>query len=393
MGLADRTAQLRRDLSWRLRDAYDRWKALPLRTRASVALGLTALMAVCLSLSLWLFLSRGRAAHDGQGTGEVVLYTSADLPVARPIVDEFERTTGLKVLLVTDTEATKTTGLVQRLLAERQNPRADVWWSNEALGTIALSNEGLLDPVASRAEMDMRGRWPAHLRATDRTWYGFAQRARVIAYNSNRVSKANAPTRLRDLADSQWHGKVGMARPQFGTTRMHIAALVALHGADATREFLVALRDNGLRLYDGNSAVVQALSAGEIEVGLTDTDDVLAAGRNQWPVEMIFETPDKPNLKIKGLPSAGPLIIPSTVGLIRGCPHPAEARRLMDFLLGERAEELLALGDARALPIRPDLAKRLNSPEIPDSARVSPEQIGRHLAQADAIIGQVFALP
>ena len=108
----------------------------------------------------------------------------------------------------------------------------------------------------------------------------------MIAFNTNRVSRVNVPTKLRDLTDDKWRGKVGMARPQFGTTRTQIAALVALHGLAATREWLQAMQDNGIKLYDGNSGVVTALRNGEIEVGLTDTDDVWARqerlGRWTW---------------------------------------------------------------------------------------------------------------
>lgn len=392
--LGERAGQWRREAVYRLREWYDRWRALPLRTRGGIAAGLMALMVVCLSLSLWLFLSRGRAAHGEEPSGEVVLYTSVDAPIARPVVEAFERSSGLRVRLVTDTEATKTTGLVERVIAEKDRPRCDVWWSNEALGSIALARAGVLEPFASKAEAALGGRWPGEYRAADRTWYGFALRARVIAFHSGRIARANAPTRLRDLTRAEWSGKVGMARPQFGTTRMHVAALLALHGEQATREFLVALRDNGLRLYDGNSAVVRAISNGEVEVGLTDTDDVLAARREQWPVDFCFEAVDKPNApRARGLPSVGPIVIPSTVGMVRGCPHPNEARRLTDYLLSAAVEEMLANSDARTVPIRADLAKKVGVPLIPEAAGVRMDDIGPRLGQADRLIGEVFPLP
>lgn len=391
--LGDKAGEWRREAVYRLREWYDRWKALPLRTRGGIAAGLMALMVVSLSLSLWLFLSKGSAAHGEDSSGEVVLYTSSDAPIARPVVAEFERVSGLKVLLVTDTEATKTTGLVERLIAEKDKPRCDVWWSNEALGSIALAKAGVLEPFASKAEAELGGRWPGEFRAADRTWYGFALRARVIAFHSGRIARANAPTRLRDLLKAEWSGRVGMARPQFGTTRMHVAALLALHGEQATREYLTGLRDNGLRLYDGNSAVVRAISNGEIEVGLTDTDDVLAARREGWPVDFCFESMDKPGAaRAPGLPSVGPVVIPNTVGMVRGCPHPNEARRLTDFLLSAAAEEMLATGDSRTVPIRAELAKKLGMPQIPDAAAVRMDDVGPRLGQADRLIGEVFPL-
>src|SRR6476660_9899443 len=81
---------------------------------------------------------------DRQPAREAVLYTSIDQPIAAPIVREFEQKTGIKVTLVTDTEATKSVGLAERLRAEKANPQADVWWSNEIFHTINLADEGVL---------------------------------------------------------------------------------------------------------------------------------------------------------------------------------------------------------------------------------------------------------
>ena len=78
--------------------------------------------------------------------GEVVLYVSADDYVVRPIVEAFEAESGLRVRVLGDTEATKTTGLVQRMRTERDNPRADVFWSSEVYLTIRLADKGLLAP-------------------------------------------------------------------------------------------------------------------------------------------------------------------------------------------------------------------------------------------------------
>src|SRR3954469_20597625 len=76
---------------------------------------------------------------------EVVLYTSVDEPIASPIVRDFENQTGIRVRLVTDTEASKSVGLAERLRAEKDHPQADVWWSNEIFLTINLADEGLLE--------------------------------------------------------------------------------------------------------------------------------------------------------------------------------------------------------------------------------------------------------
>src|SRR3982750_3589235 len=76
-------------------------------------------------------------------------------PVAEPIVREFEKRTGIKVDLQTDTEATKSSGLAARLQAERSNPQADVWWGNEVFHTINLAENGVLGAYESPSAADI----------------------------------------------------------------------------------------------------------------------------------------------------------------------------------------------------------------------------------------------
>jgi iron(III) transport system substrate-binding protein len=258
------------------------------------------------------------------------------------------------------------------------------------MGTVALAQAQVLEPFASVAERDFPGGWPSHLRGMDRTWYGFGQRARVIVFNSNIIPKGTAPRTLRELADQKLLGKVGIARPQFGTTRSHIAAMVALHGRDQTRAWLEALKQNQVRVYDGNSSVVKGIADGEIVVGLTDTDDVWAGQANAWPVDCVYEAEDAKNLRFTGLPSAGAIVLPNTVARVKGGPNPTNSGRLADFLLSARVERLLAESTSRNIPVRPDLAAQFKSLAVPTPAPVSPQEISESGAIADALIAEFF---
>jgi iron(III) transport system substrate-binding protein len=311
----------------------------------------------------------------------VVLYTSVDDVIAQEIASIFRQEFGILVELVGDTEATKTTGLVQRLLAEKDATRADVWWSSEPLGSIRLASEGLLEPMASPPfDSPSAPDWPAELKASDGSWHAVSHRARVLVYNSKWVKERTSPNSLRDLTAPLWKGRVGMARPQFGTTRVQMAAIAAIHGPDALRRWLTTMKDNGLRLYDGNAAVVRAVAMGEIDAGLTDTDDVWAGRRNAWPLSHRYEQRDdavasgenagrssadadeespgggrQPSADAE-LASLGPLLIPHTVAVMKNAPHPAEARILAEFLLSPRVERLMAELEQHCLPVRPSLA-------------------------------------
>ena len=85
----------------------------------------------------------------------VVVYTSVDDVFAKPIFEAFERETGVRIDAVFDAEAVKTTGLFQRLLAERARPRCDLFWSSEPSRTLALEKSGMLEPYASPNALDI----------------------------------------------------------------------------------------------------------------------------------------------------------------------------------------------------------------------------------------------
>ena len=95
------------------------------------------------------------AQPDVKGSGEVVIYTALDRQYSEPILKQFEEATGIEVRPVYDTEAAKTVGLVNRLMAERDRPKCDVFWNNEILRSIQLKREGLTAPYVSPSAADI----------------------------------------------------------------------------------------------------------------------------------------------------------------------------------------------------------------------------------------------
>jgi iron(III) transport system substrate-binding protein len=327
-----------------------------------------ALLAIGASLTL--ASCTDRDASNGGPTSSaqtVVLYTSADDVFVREVVASFEAETGIDVQLVGDTEATKTTGLVSRILAEREAPRCDVWWSSEPMGTLLLDESGVLEPggMGGLAGAD----WPAELvggaSPDGATWIGFAERGRVIAYSADRVE--TPPTTFDALTRPEWSGRAGMARPQFGTTRGHMALLHARWGGDLFEAWLQAMKNNGIRLYDGNARVVRAIYEGEIDIGLTDTDDVWVAIANGWPIGMTYETPD-PEARF---PSLGATTIPNTVAIVGGGPNPDHARRLAGYLISPHVERLLAESESKNIPVDPALRQTF-AQLLPDPSAAEP---------------------
>lgn len=78
-----------------------------------------------------------------KATHSVVIYTSVDQVYASKIFKDFEQKTGIKVLAVYDTEASKAVGLEKRLLMEKPHPRADIFWNSEPIRTARLAKQKL----------------------------------------------------------------------------------------------------------------------------------------------------------------------------------------------------------------------------------------------------------
>ena len=290
--------------------------------------------AVC-SLSL---LCLPACERPGEQEAEVVVYTSVDQVYAREVFDLFREQSGIEVRPVFDTEAAKTTGLYLRLLTERRAPRADVFWNNEISRTLQLVEEGLAGDLSRLVPEDIPRRWVD----PEGRWVAFSLRARVIVYNTDLVSAEEAPRTLAELTEERWRAKVVMANPLFGTTASHMAALYELMGEEAAEVFLKRLKDNEVRLVEGNSVVRDMVGRGEMPVGLTDTDDVFSGIDNDMPIDLVL--PDQEGM--------GTFVVPNSVMLVAGGPHAEAAQTFVRFLLEPEVEKLLAFSRARQLPVR-----------------------------------------
>ena len=261
----------------------------------------------------------------------MLLYTSVDEPVARPIILEFTKQTGIQVVIRTDTEATKSVGLAERLEAERANPQADVWWANEVFHTINLAQQGVLAPYASASAANIPSMYkdPAH------RWAGTALRARVIARTtaSPGQSIVQNVTSILDLTRLDLRRRICMASPVAGTTSGHVAALYTLWGPEKSRQFFRELRTNQIARLGGNSDVAVQLGQGQMWAGLTDNDDVDSAKREGLKIEMVL--PDQ------GPDQIGTLTMPCTVALVQGAKHESAGKKLVDYLLSPEVERKL----------------------------------------------------
>jgi iron(III) transport system substrate-binding protein len=274
---------------------------------------------------------------------EVVVYTAQDEEFAAPLFAEFTQRTGIVVRPKYDSEAAKTTGLVATLIQESERPRADVFWDNEPLGTLRLEKLGLLAEYRSPAA----AAYPPEDRSPKGTWCGFAARARVLVVNTKLVPKAERPKSIEDLADPKWRGRVGMAKPLFGSTATHAAALFSLWGTDQAQDYFHRLKENEIVIESGNKQVAVDVAGGRLAFGIADTDDALEEFEHGQPVEIIY-----PDQQPGGI---GTFFFPNTLAVIKGAPHPRPPERWWTFCCRRKSKRNWRPAPARrfrSTPIR-----------------------------------------
>ena len=162
----------------------------------------------------------------------------------------------------------------------------------------------------------------------------------MLVVNTKLVPKDERPRSIEDLADPKWRGKVGMAKPLFGATATHAAALFAFWGAEKAEDYYRRLKQNQIVIESGNKQVAVDVAAGRLAFGVTDTDDALEEFEHGQPVEIVY-----PDQQPGGI---GTFFFPNTLAVIKGGPHPDAARRLIDFLLSPDVEGELAGRPQRA---------------------------------------------
>jgi iron(III) transport system substrate-binding protein len=262
---------------------------------------------------------------------KVVVYTSVDQNIAEEILKDFEAKTGIKVQAVYDIEASKTTGLANRLIAEKSNPQADVFWSSEIIMTLKLKEEGVFQPYISQNAEDI----PDSYKDDEGYWTGFGGRGRVMIINTD-IMGDKEPDSIFDLTNPEYVSyKKAVAYPLFGTTMTHLFVMKQLWGEDEAIDYFLDAQSSNTVIVDGNAVVRDLVAGGEVAFGITDTDDAFAAVNDGKPVKVLY-------LDQKDI---GTLIIPNTAGLIKDCKNIEEGKIFMDYIMSRATEEkLMELG-------------------------------------------------
>lgn len=302
----------------------------------------------------------------------VVVYTAVDQVYSEKILRGFEEETGITVKAVYDAEASKAVGLEQRLLSEKESPKADLFWNSEFMRTARLAQNEVFAEFApdSGTIPDVRYLSP------DKLWFGMGARSRVFIVNTKEVSPQQYPKSLLDLIDPKFKGKIAISSPFSGSTSTHFAALYLKYGEKKFIQFLEGLKANEVALLAGNSVVKDNVGYGRYAFGLVDTDDALVGIEQGLPVEMVYYDQE----------GSGVFSFFQTISVVKMGPNPANAARLFNYLLTEEIEKELIRLKAVQFPLlssHPDDAMPVmwtaRPDEVVDALKPSIDLIRKYL--------------
>ncbi len=268
----------------------------------------------------------GGTADGGASIATLTIYSGRSEELVGPVIEQFEAASGIRV----EVRYGDSAQMASAILEERDNSPADVYYGQDAGALGALSGAGRLQPLEPAA----LERVDPQFRSVDGRWVGISGRARVAVYNTDLVDEDDLPDSILDFTDPRWGGgKLGWA-PTNGSFQAFVTALRVSLGEDGARAWLEGVQANEPKVYDANVPIVAAAGAGEIQVGFVN---------HYYLYQALAENPDVPvanHLFPNG--DVGSLVNVAGVGIVDTAEHTEEARRFVQFLLEEPAQQYFA---------------------------------------------------
>jgi len=264
------------------------------------------------------------AACGGEDAG-LVIYSGRNEGLVGPLLERLEKSVGTKVDVRYGTSAE----LAAQLLEEGDKTKAGVFLSQDAGALGALAKAGLLEKLP-QPTLD---KVPTKFRAAGGDWIGLSGRVRVFGYNPTKVSKV--PDTVAELVKPEWKDRVGYA-PTNASFQAFVTGMRVLKGDDATRAWLEGMKANGVKPYDDNLALLDAVDKGEVSLGLLN--------HYYWYEKVAEKGADKVTAKLHFLPGGDPgsLINVSGVGMLKGTDQSVMAQKAIDFLLSSDSQTYFA---------------------------------------------------
>jgi iron(III) transport system substrate-binding protein len=302
-------------------------------------------------------------------SGKIVVYSGRGESLVKPLFEQFTRDTGIEV----DVKYGDSAQLAALLVEEGAASPADVFFPQDAGALGAVAKAGLFQELPS----ETLAKVPATYRAKNGQWVGVSGRARVIVYNPS-VPQADLPNSVKDLVDPKWKGKVGWA-PTNGSFQSFVTALRKLEGEAGAEKWLRDMIANDVKVYKDNRAIVSAVAAGEIQLGLVNHYYLWGFIRDQgegFAARNHYTAPG----------DAGSLVNVAGVGLLKTSKNRPAAQAFIDYLLSPAGQEYF-VKQTYEYPLVDGMAA---DPRLPALATLKPPAID--LSDLDDLQGTLALL-
>lgn len=286
----------------------------------------------------------------GRAQADVVVYCSADEKMCRGMMTAFTKETGIKAEMTRQSSGET----YARVRAEKDNPRADVWWGGTGDPHLQAAEEGLTEPYKSPMLAKMRD-WSVRQaeRAQFRT-VGVYMGALGYGYNREELArkKLAAPACWADLLKPEYKGEVQMADPNSsGTAYTMLATLVQLWGEEQAFDYLKKLHRNINEYTKSGAAPAMAAGQGETLVGVAFQHDVVMVTLSGKPLVTVS-------------PCEGTGFEVGSMSLIKGGRNAADARKFYDWALGPSAQLIAPDFGSFQVPSNSDVPLPKDSPDL-----------------------------
>jgi iron(III) transport system substrate-binding protein len=273
-----------------------------------------------------LLLQPGASLQAARSAEEVVVYSARIETLIKPMFDAFTEKTGIQVKYFTAGEKE----LFERLQSEGVSTPADVFMTVDVGNLWMAQNAGLLQGFDSET---VDKNIPSHLRAKDNEWVGLSVRARPIMYSTERVKPSELST-YEALGDPKWNGKLCFRTSKKVYTQSLVATMIKTLGEERTEGIVRAWMADQPRIFDSDSKLLEAIAAGQCDVGITNTYYLaqLVAKDPKFPVAVFW-----PNQGDRGVH-----INISGAGVTKHAKHRDNAIKLIEFLSSTEAQNLVA---------------------------------------------------
>ena len=269
-------------------------------------------------------LNAASEAASAQGPGNLVIYSGRSESLAGPIIEQFEDATGIDVSV----KYGSTSEIAATILEEGANTPADIFFAQDPGGLAAM--ESMFATLPS----GVLNRVSANFQSPDGKWVGLSGRARVIVYNTDALTKADLPSDLRGFTDPEWRGRIGWP-PTNGSFQAMVTALRVIWGEDETRAWLEGIQANEPTVYTKNTPTVQAVGAGEVDVGFVN---------HYYLYRFLQEEGETFAARNAHLSGGGPgaMILVAGAGVLDGAENSENAIRFIEFMLSTVAQQYFA---------------------------------------------------